>query len=620
MVGTSSADRIDVWTCGNGPTDKAYGTSVVSIVNGFYSKMVAMMGGAPLADTGETWKADTNIDIYVLASGQQVVRGNQTSTVGSEAFGQAVPTDQKGTTASGWIAIDASGGISTYFKGALAHEFFHLEQFRTNLGVCGTARWWFVEASATWAGAYFVPASATQVYTSFYPQFEMNPTKALNDTSNDSSGVSHSYGAFIWPYFMQQQAGGAQTIGNVWKSVRGLMSCVAMDGKLNGVAAFSTYFKKFALENLDSPLPNYNADVTSIPDNFGPTYQKQVSSFPHYYPALGAPNAQSAPTVKPSSYTLPANPSKDSYPFMTTVPAKLDVLSAQYNFFKIRPDYNDVQFDFSQLPKSVADVTLIGQEVGATKSTAYHVVPLDGSNAHVCIALDLKGTFGQSVQSKGAAFWVIVDNPSLTAGLESSYTVTVRSDCAATVSGTLTDTEKLTLTQGSDPVITQMIAENDTWNVQVKDTKGGFNTTGTSVGFDVTTTLGPAPRCALITGTWSGNAPVSNGNASFTGFGSLAITPQIYGASNFAPITITNSGCGSTTTSSGTWNAIGSFCQAAGESSYGTARTTLGFTCADPASNSQGAKGTFTGGGTLTATDVDACGLWTPGCSIKTST
>ncbi len=529
--------------------------------------------------------------------------------------------------------MDASGGVTTYFKGALAHEFFHLEQYRTNVSSCDGGTWWFLEASATWAGAYFVPTSATQVYQPFYTAFEQqNSPKSLNNTSNDPSGRSHAYSAFIWPYFMQQQAGGIQSIGQVWQSVGGVTTCPALDQKLNAVASFTKYFKKFALENLDAPLPNYNPDVTSVPANFGHTYQEQVSSFPPYYPTLAAPNTQSLPTVKPASYTLPVNPSKDAYPFTTPTPVstKLPALSAQYNFFKIRSGYNDVQFNFSKLPAGNTDVTLIGQEEGSTKTT-YTVavtpgsstpVNFSGASAHVCLALDLKpqfGKFGQSPAGQGAAFWVVIDNHSLsTTPLNASYTVTVRTDCADTVSGTLTDIDTTTLTSA---IVTSVLTENDTWKVQLQDSKNGFDPKGSSDKFDVTergtSVLG---TCHQETQTYNGSAGVNLGATYFYGFGPLNITPQLVAVTNYVPVTVTKSACGSITTTSGNTRAATTFCEAPAESSYATARIALTFGCSDKSSNQPGTEETVTGGGTLTATKVDACGLWTTGCSIKAST
>ena len=632
-VGTSAADALDVWACGDGKTMTEVGTSVIGMLNGFYSRMTELMGGPPLPDK-EVWKGeDTNIDLYLLSSGQQVHRSDTTTKISDTVSGQAVPTDkEKGSTAaSGWIAVDASERTSNpaYFDQALAHELFHLEQFRTNVGDCGSNNWWFVEASATWAGAHYPPDSAPLVYPRFQ-YFEMDPAMSLNDTADDASKVSHSYSAFIWPFFMEQQAG-TQSIGDVWRSLKNVTTCAAMDEALNKVFPFATNFKKFALENLDGPLPNYNSG-TSVPKNFGETYQNEDHAFHNYYPTLAMPNTQSDPMKEPTPYTLPADPSKDSYPFITTVPTKLPTLSTQYNFFKISPDYNDVQFDFSKLPESDTDVTLIGQEEGGTETT-YTVAaatpgdatPLNfsGASAHVCLALDLKsqfGGFGESPQGQGAAFWVVVDNHSLSnTPVDASYSVTVRKECAGSVSGTLTDKEVTTVTQGTDPVITQVTTENDTWNVQLKDSKDGFNPKGTSVTSSGTVVTGPLPGCDQLTGIWSGTATVYPGGTAFYGFGPRDITPQFDVTSNVGTGTLMQSGCG--TPSSGPWggNAIGSFCLSAAESSYAnSARTALTFICSDPFTSGFG-EGTLTGGGTLTAKDVDACGLWTSGCSIKQS-
>jgi hypothetical protein len=493
---------------------------------------------------------------------------------------------------------------SPAFESDFVHEFFHLLQFRTNVGFCGSDEWWFTEASATWAESYFVPGTAPgEVYDRYVDGFKKDPSLSLTSMAKDDSGSPHGYSSFIWPYFMQQEAGAA-SVADVWKQLKDVTTCAAMDEVVNNVFPFAAHFEDFAVRNLDSRLPNLTGGGSAWPQRFGPTYQDLHPDFPEVLPDLAAPNK------KNKLLSVPKSAIGGSYPYRVSVPVKLPALSAQYNAFNFLPGaVGDVEFDFSGLSGS-PDVTVIGADNGSHAD--FIRVPVTGTSAHVCLTIDENAPAQSATLANGGKMYVIVDNHSTTSPLKGSYQVTARADCASSVSGTLTDKTTLDLTGTPSEVDTY----SDTVHVLLKDARYGFDQKGTTETSTFTRVdtgdgctykasskgSGPIPNLTFV---YAFNAPAAAHGPFFEDEGGVT-EKGTYG------------GCGASGTFTGTSGAF-QYCQTAGQSSYGNAgESILTFKCSTTDTYSNGSE-SWIGNGTLQATDVDSCGLWTTGCSISAS-
>jgi hypothetical protein len=613
---SASDAHFDVWTCGHTSAAISAAQKALGAATKNYAGETSLMGGPPLPDSGTPAEGgDKKIDIYLVSvsAGQEVSRYDpatkqvDTSNM-TGAVAETIPTDEKDTTASGWMVLNLDRLNSPGFQSDFVHEFFHLLQYRTNVGFCGTPEWWFTEASATWAESYFVPGTAAdEVYSRYVNAFEKDPSLSLTSMAKDTSGNPHGYASFIWPYFMQQQAGPA-SIAEVWKKLKGVTSCAAMNQVLDKVYSFAGHFKDFAVRNLDSPLASLSGTGKAWPDQFGPRYQQVHSDFPETLPALVAPNKGNTPLQVPKA------PGTGKYPYQVSVPVKLPALAAQYNYFSFPlGDVGDVDFDFSGLSGS-ADVTLVGADYGGSHA-GYIRLPVTGKSAHVCLSVDLNSPDQGGTYANGGKMYVIVDDHSLTSPVTGSYKLTARADCATSVTGTLKDKTVLKI-DGSGSSSTEVDTWTDAVKVTLTDTWAGFNqgrTSETSTylrvdkGSTCTYTVsekgtGVLPAAADL---YAFNAPAAAHGPYFKDFGGIKEKG-------------TAKGCGVNEAATGTSGGF-QYCQKGGQSSYGNAaESILTFNCSLTNHYSTGYE-RYVGSGTLHAADVDACGLWTTGCNISTS-
>ena len=68
-----------------------------------------------------------------------------------------------------------------------------------------------------WAETYYVPANSAEPHRWFTNHFQPFPT-GLEDNDKD-----HEYGAYIWPFFMQQEKG-APAVFQTWSAIEGVNS------------------------------------------------------------------------------------------------------------------------------------------------------------------------------------------------------------------------------------------------------------------------------------------------------------------------------------------------------------------------------------------------------------
>ena len=592
-----------------------------------YDPMTSFMGTHPLPDN-EADGEDGRIDVYLLASNQVLTRaGPQCSKGCGLSAGDLGLTEEdavNGTRSSAYVLIERSLTTSPIFKSVLAHEFFHVLQFAyTDWDDCDN--FWFAEASATWAEWYFVPATAADpdtVYPWFEKQFQQNPGLSLIASKAGDEGA---YGEFMWPLYMQQQAG-APSIASAWKAMSGKTGCSDLNAAINAELPFVDNFRGFAVENFDYQLINFATGVKSWPDGFKPDWPDWAKTAEH--PA-GAGSAPPFPEVMPKpSRPLPYRPG-GSYPHSTTVAVNLPQLSAQYDLVGTGVDTNSIEFDFSHLSNlSDLDVSLIGAEGPGGELTnpgTWKLVQVKGDYAKVCLAADTTGGFG-TVAEVPAEFYVILDNhdSGAPASITGSYTVTVRSTCATTLSGTVSVLANSTFSGGDG---TQTTKQSDTLTVKLSSSPDGWQLASGSIwSAQYTETVTCGNGSATLNASGSGNMKP----ADFTLFaydtaykdapwstGEVLALERAEGSWSGG-----GEGCPTGTGSQGVGIVGG--CPAsqfgmAFQGFYASGETGVGFSCSDAIVMGE-TTDTFTISGTLITPHPFPCGLWVPANCVIGST
>jgi hypothetical protein len=228
---------------------------------------------------------DETIDIYVLFPGDVVARLGQSYGGIAHAYGWAQTwNEQSGGRSSGFISIPVTTLLSASFHVTAAHELFHVLQYAHNYQLAiGTVpsgfgglpnaprlAWWYVEASAEWAGAHYDRVLAGQLgrgrlarTATYDPWFAGGfqtraSTLSLNAGGQLGGAGAHlPYEAFIWPYFLEQESGdSSRPAGQMWAAVAGAATPKAADERIDGVVPFDTNMRTFAVRNLNNVAVN----------------------------------------------------------------------------------------------------------------------------------------------------------------------------------------------------------------------------------------------------------------------------------------------------------------------------------------------------------------------------
>lgn len=433
---SASDSNFDVWTCSASAKAISNATKALGLAEKNYDRETSFMGGPPIPDSGTPAEGgDIKIDMYLVSvsAGQEVTRYDPatkdvfTSQLTDTIAAQAIPTDETtdgdGAAASGWMVLNLDRLADPGFESDFVHEFFHLLQYRTNIGYCGGNEWWFTEASATWAESYFVPATAPdEVYYRYVDGFETDPSLSLMSMANDATEDPHGYSSFIWPYFMQQKAG-SSSIANVWKSLTSVKSCTEMNEKLDAQLSFADHFRDFAVRNLDDPDQFVrNAAPPVWPENFGGNYKKLHRDFP-----------QAWPNIDPADNLTLDNPGSTQ-----TVSVSLPPLSAEYVQISM-PGYVDspvrsISLDTSALSgASGMSVDLLGYEDTAPGHNKWIRIRESQPASGICTLWD---------NANGdTSVILVISNSSLSQKLAGPLDIQTHSYCAASASGTLVHTQ-----------------------------------------------------------------------------------------------------------------------------------------------------------------------------------
>ena len=286
VSGRSTTVPIRVWAqCVSGNSDAAEGFIglALPIFEKIYAPMSASMGKTPKPDleagavvSRHNDNGDAAIDIYILYPQGQIPRDQDGDRAVFDTNALAATYgDGGGFQTSAFVVYPASTLIAEGTAHVTAiHEFFHVLQFAHAAQVVGTS-WWYTEASAHWAEAHFdrvlapwrlgatpvARAAYDEVYEPwFVDSFQRrSSTTRLNDADGDVERE-----AFIWPYYMQQATGSADTPAKaVWTAVESEISPHGADAKLNGVFSFESKFREFAQRDLNTVINPGNALPTS---------------------------------------------------------------------------------------------------------------------------------------------------------------------------------------------------------------------------------------------------------------------------------------------------------------------------------------------------------------------
>jgi hypothetical protein len=449
--------HVRVWAHCNRPEDAGYDTAIsttLGVLDKVWDPMTNLMG-APLDDG---WGGGSSaIDFYVVGLPDRVYRsgGGWSLDDSKDADGMTLPTSETAVRSSAFVLLSRAKVAQPLYHSLVIHEFFHVLQdahnalvWSRNSGTPAAPVWdafWFMEASATWAETYYDrtvawPQRAAATYT--YPWFRDFQENLAG--LHASTPPNHMYGAFIWPFFMEQETGGPTLIADAWRAFEPL-GAGDFDGAmaaLNRTFAFDNHFADFAVRNLNSEFDGQNP--------IGPHYRDRDSLFPEG--VMPRPNEQDA-------FVWPMDP---AYPGKQ-IAAAIQPLQAAYYHYAVLSGIKQIRLNFSQLAPS-------------TRLKARAVVRVRGANgAPGQWSLRDLSTTGENVLCDVDEIWLVLSNTSFSYDaaqtIEPSFRVRalaapctcddallVRSGWTGTYGLTWNDTASRTVTGGMEQAHVQHLA------------------------------------------------------------------------------------------------------------------------------------------------------------------
>ncbi len=284
----SASHPLRVWAqCRGEPGHDAESVALVDKTLALLNKIYTPMTGVMRVPRPDVEGDDDAIDVYIVDDGSYVYRAEQNvrPVKLATAFAEC-PESTVVNGCSGFITLVRSLPYNNRFNITLIHEFFHVLQYayngkfsmRPDAGKPDQPEHhWFMEASASWAAAYFdrtlAPwddgrAAYVDVHRMFKQYFQPS-FDALN-----ASGGAHAYSAYIWPYFVEQETSGPAFMKKIWIGLEGVGTFEAADKAIDTVYPFAANFKRFALRNINAellpgdPLPSNKRHVKLDPDQF----------------------------------------------------------------------------------------------------------------------------------------------------------------------------------------------------------------------------------------------------------------------------------------------------------------------------------------------------------------
>jgi hypothetical protein len=315
--------RFKVWACADNDTDAAELdiATVVVLVDSIWAEMIKGPPdgmGPPKADTvgpdpSNEHGGDGRIDFYLLALGQVIHRDDEDKKIeDDDVAAQATSTDPySGSTASGFVLLNRARLVDEIdMRQDVIHEFFHVLQFAQNVEApFGPLHHWFVEASATWSEVFYDEPHSERPH-GWFGTFQKSPA-GLETTDPD-----HTYSAYIWPFFMQQEKKAA-SVFNAWAAIGQLGDGTyeAVSGAISKQLPFKENFHEFAVRNLNvenalaqAGVKTYDETDKHFWENDPPTHMVSATIVP------------GEPYIAPPGGAAPL--AADYYSFEVTEPAR----------------------------------------------------------------------------------------------------------------------------------------------------------------------------------------------------------------------------------------------------------------------------------------------------------
>jgi hypothetical protein len=210
---------------------------------------------------------------------------------------------------SAYMLIGSNGMDAREFAGVFAHEFFHVLQHAHNGEIPTT---WYHEASATWAGWFFEPASYSEKAFDRFREFQKVDRSLLwYDWDQD-----YQYEAWGYP-LLQYVEGGEGNVYQAWAEIEQANDMAMVDAAVDRHFPFADWFREFAVANAQPRafIPGASAGLDDIRWQTHP----QLTDFPtdHHH-------------VHGELTTIAMG--------QRTYPVSIDPLTAQYDEFQVTDD------------------------------------------------------------------------------------------------------------------------------------------------------------------------------------------------------------------------------------------------------------------------------------------
>lgn len=387
--GDASKD-FKVWSCSTGDF-AADIAAVAGLLDELYPAMAdpAAMG-LPVRDTGSKEDGDDDrIDVYLLDVGPTRERNGQQQAIDGETVAAVSESGPfAGSTASSYLMLGRPRlDDDDELRRTAIHTFFHSLQYAHNFAITTVdpARVpWFFEASAAWAEWEYFRARSARVHNEYFIEtFAAMPHVPLVQPAGVESLVAGraSRASYIWPFFMQQQAGGSpQPIFDAWKAAGNQQDWNGFHAAIDAQLPFASAFRDFTVRNLNRDLGAATA----------PGYDALDPDFP----------VGDEPTLTYDEVTTRAGPAVE-HRLGGTTGAGLGPLAAQYDYTAIDPGagIRMLTLDFSGItPAPNGDVTVLTRAPDGTWTRRDHA---PGDVLTLCF-----DTPGQAVEE----LYVIVGN------------------------------------------------------------------------------------------------------------------------------------------------------------------------------------------------------------------
>lgn len=274
-----------VWACATG--DHAADIEAVRAqLDTLYAEMGDPTAMGPLVRDGGTAAdgGDDRIDVYLLDNHTTRPRNGAARPIDGETIAAVSETGPfVDGTASSYLMIGRPHlDDAVEMRRTLVHELFHGLQYSHDFAVRTTDPAhvpWFFEASAAWAEWQYADARAAVHQDYFVNAFGNTPDLPLELPRRPGAPgfeFRQPLGAYLWPLFMQQEAGGDPTpVFDAWRSTDGTADWNDFHAAVDAQLPYADWFRDFAVRNLNIDMgpavgPGYDALDPAFPSEGTP--------------------------------------------------------------------------------------------------------------------------------------------------------------------------------------------------------------------------------------------------------------------------------------------------------------------------------------------------------------